>query len=93
MAYSKSTPDFSDVVLVVVDLDPHNRQVGTVHLDIGALGLDHDAVYEVHDLLGDGRYRWQGAHNYIELDPWVLPAHVFEVIRLDRTERDFVTYA
>jgi starch synthase (maltosyl-transferring) len=33
----------------------------------------------VHDLLGDARYTWQGAWNYVELDPNVVPAHIFRI--------------
>ena len=80
-AYSKSSPDGSDVVLCVVNLDPRWRQSGFVELPLHELGLDGDAPYEVRDLLGGGHYTWRGTHNYVELDPHVLPAHIFAVHR------------
>jgi starch synthase (maltosyl-transferring) len=92
VAYSKSSEDGENAILVVVNLDPHWRQAGWVHLDVEALGLAHDLGFQVHDLLGDGHFRWHGAHNYVELDPHVLPAHVFLVRRLDRTERDYAHF-
>ena len=36
---------------------------------------------EVHDLLSGGRYTWSGSHNFVELSPHTLPAHVFKVTR------------
>ncbi|MGH9374867.1 MAG: alpha-1,4-glucan--maltose-1-phosphate maltosyltransferase [Terriglobia bacterium] len=77
VAYSKSNSDRSNVVLVVVNLDPHNTQSGWVDLSLGDLGLSALTPYEVHDLLTGAQYIWQGSHNYVRLDPAVLPAHLF----------------
>ncbi len=93
IAYSKQTADRSDVVLVVVNLDPHHAQSGTVTLDLGALGVDIDLPFEVHDLLTDRTHLWQGATNTIELDPSMAVAHVFEVRPRVRTEHQFEAYA
>jgi len=79
IAYSKTTPDKSDVVLTIVNLDPLNVQVGFVNLDLAALGLRDGVTYEVFDLLTNTSYRWQGSRNYVELRPYGIPAHVFEV--------------
>jgi starch synthase (maltosyl-transferring) len=35
--------------------------------------------YEMNDLLTDRKYIWQGSRNYVELNPAVLPAHIFRV--------------
>jgi len=92
LCYSKSTDDLSNVILVVVSLDFNYTQSGWVQLDLAALGLDPDRPFQVHDLLGSGRYLWQGPRNYIELNPHVLPAHVFRIRRRIHTERDFDYY-
>ena len=75
LCYSKRTDDGTDVVLVVVNCDPHHVRAGVVHLDLAELGVDGGA-FEVHDRLSDARYTWHGPDNYVELDPAVLPAHV-----------------
>ncbi|MCJ7510420.1 MAG: alpha-1,4-glucan--maltose-1-phosphate maltosyltransferase, partial [Dehalococcoidia bacterium] len=62
-----------------VNLDLRHTQSGWVELDLEALGLDPHQPYEVHDLLSDARYLWQGACNYVELSPQVVPAHVFRL--------------
>jgi starch synthase (maltosyl-transferring) len=89
IAYSKSSEDQSDLVLVVVNLDPHHARSGWVEVPTDQLALGRDAPYQVHDLLGGGRYLWHGARNYVELDPRVAPAQIFRIRRRVRTERDF----
>ncbi|WP_242343273.1 alpha-1,4-glucan--maltose-1-phosphate maltosyltransferase [Anaeromyxobacter terrae] len=89
IAYSKATEDLSDLVLVVVNLDPHHVHSGWLELPLELLGLPGDEPYQVHDLLGGGRYLWHGARNYVELDPGSAPAQIFRIRRRVRTERDF----
>jgi starch synthase (maltosyl-transferring) len=80
LVYSKTSHDRRDVVLCVASVDPHHAQAGWVHLDLAALGLGGaDEPFEVHDLLGGERFTWRGPHNYVALDPWATPAHVFHV--------------
>lgn len=75
-----------------MNLDPRYRQSGFIHLPLEDLGLDHHQPFQVHDLLTDARYIWHGPHNYIELDPRHLPAHIFVIRRRVRTEHDFDYY-
>jgi starch synthase (maltosyl-transferring) len=89
IAYSKVTEDLSDIVLVVVNLDPRYKQSGWIELPLEYFELASNQSFQVHDLLTDARYVWQGARNYVELNPLVLPAHIFRVRRRLRTERDF----
>jgi starch synthase (maltosyl-transferring) len=89
IAYSKNTDDLSNIVLVVVNLDPHHTHTGWLELDLEALGILPQQSYQVHDLLGDARFLWYGARNFVELNPQVVPAHIFRLRRRVRTERDF----
>ncbi|MEW4567389.1 alpha-1,4-glucan--maltose-1-phosphate maltosyltransferase [Tautonia sp. JC769] len=81
LAYSKATPDRSDVILVVVNLDPYNTQSGWIGLSLDELGVFDGDTLMVHDLLTDARYQWRGTHNFVMLDPHRIPAHVFHVTR------------
>ena len=92
ICYSKATDDLSDVIVVIVNLDCLHTQTGWVHLDLGSIGLDADHAFQAHDLLGDGRFLWQGSPNYVELTPESLPAHILRMRRRIRTERDFDYY-
>ncbi|MDZ4246543.1 MAG: alpha-1,4-glucan--maltose-1-phosphate maltosyltransferase, partial [Dehalococcoidia bacterium] len=89
VCFSKSTEDFSNTILVVVNLDPNYTQSGWVELPLEELGLDESLPYQMHDLLSNSRYLWSGPRNYIEINPLVLPAHIFQLRRRIRTERDF----
>ncbi len=89
IAYSKNTEDLSNIVLVVVNLDPHHTHGAWLDLDLENLGIQPQQSYQVHDLLGDARFLWYGAKNYVELNPQVVPAHIFRLRRRIRTEHDF----
>ena len=79
IAYSKVSEDFTDVILVVVNLDPHNTQAGWISVALKELKLGDHEAYQVHDLLTDARYVWRGSKNFVQLDPSILPAHIFRV--------------
>ena len=92
LCYSKSTDDLSNIIIVIVNLDPAHTQTGWAHLDLAALGLDEKHAFQAHDLLSGSRYLWQGSRAYAELTPETLPAHIVRVRRWVRTERDFDYY-
>ena len=92
IAYLKADPPSANLILTVVNLDPHHPQSGWVDVDIGALKFEADQPYQVHDLLSDQRYIWRGRYNYVLLDPQRAPAHVFRLRRRVRSEQDFDYY-
>jgi starch synthase (maltosyl-transferring) len=79
LCYSKTDPaGESPPALVVVSLDAHQPQVGSVDVDLAALGLPYESTYVVVDQLSGNRFTWHGAWNYVALDP-SSPAHIFRV--------------
>ena len=91
IAYMKSTDDGSNTILVVVNLDPYHTQSGFLHTPAWLLGVDH--TYQMHDLISGVRYFWNGDTNFISLDPFICPVHVFKLMRKVKTERDFDYFA
>jgi starch synthase (maltosyl-transferring) len=89
LCYSKTSPDLANVILVVVNLDPHHPQAGWVRLPLAELGLEPNTPYQLHDLLTDARFFWHGESNYVLLDPQVCPAHILRLRRRVKTEHDF----
>ena len=75
IAYSKR--EGSDLVLVVVNLDPTFAQETTVHWDIDALGLVSDR-FVAHDLLDNSVFNWQ-QDTFIRLDPAGLTGKVAHI--------------
>jgi starch synthase (maltosyl-transferring) len=92
IAYSKRHEE--DVVLCVVNLDPYHRQSAFVWIAPEDVGLEQPRAFQVHDVLSSARYHWEaGAQNYVDLEPSVMPAHVFVVRRRERRENDFEYFA
>ena len=92
ICYSKQTDDLSNIILVVVNLDPHHARSGTLELPLDAFQIDSRRPYQVHDLLTDRRFLWDGPRNLVALDPQETPARIFRVRRHLRTEHDFDYY-
>jgi starch synthase (maltosyl-transferring) len=82
--YSKRDGD--DVVLAVVNLDPHNIREATVWLDMPQLGLGWEDRFAVTDAFTGLTFDW-GQTNYVRLDPYHEPAHLFTVRRYDGEPR------
>jgi len=90
VCYSKALDD--NVIVAIVNVDPHNTQSGWVDVDLAALNLDASRPFQAHDLLSGARHTWRGARNFVQLNPQVMPAHIFRIRRKVRTERDFEYY-
>lgn len=84
LAYTKSDEGSGDLILTVVNLDRTYTQSGIVDLQVHELGLASDRPYHLQDLLTGYRYEWRGWRNYVELNPLMLPAHIFKIEQSDR---------
>ena len=89
ICFSKQTEDLKNVIVVVVNLDPHHTQSGWVELAMEELGLLPQQPFQMHDLLTNARYLWHGARNYVQLNPDTVPAQIFRVRHRLRHEQDF----
>ncbi|KLN56476.1 alpha-1,4-glucan--maltose-1-phosphate maltosyltransferase [Variovorax paradoxus] len=89
LAYAKVSEGGDNVVVTVVNLDPHNVQEGWLELDPQSVGVDRSRAFQMHDLLSGQRFIWQGDWHYVKLDPHSAPAHIFVVRRRHGDERDF----
>ena len=76
ICYSKRTANYDNLIVTIVNLDPHWTQSGLVELPLSELGIDIRHPYRMVDLLTGQRYTWQGPRNYIELRPSEMPAHI-----------------
>ena len=79
LAYFKATDDLSNIILVVVNLDSHGRQSGYVQLPLGRLKITGGVNVKVHDLVTEEHYTWTQEWNYVELDPYKIPFHLFKL--------------
>jgi starch synthase (maltosyl-transferring) len=81
IAYSKTSPDLANALLMLVSLDPHFTQSGWVTLALDRLGLSEDLEYGVEDLLTGTRDDWRGTRNYFRLEPGHIQAHLLRILR------------
>jgi starch synthase (maltosyl-transferring) len=89
ICYSKESEDRTNLILVVVNLDPHHTQVGFVNLPLEELEIPTDRGYEAEDLLSGERYLWYGPRNYVELHPEKVSGHILKIHRRLKVETDF----
>ncbi len=88
IAYVKKTPDNSNIVIVVVNLDPQWPQSGWIELPLWQMGIGDSESFTVRDLFSqdqpDGKtesYVWTGRRNFVSLRPGNKQAHIFVVER------------
>jgi starch synthase (maltosyl-transferring) len=78
IGYIKSACGEQSVIMVVISLDPYQKQACTVHASLAGYGIDSRSPYEVCDLLTGKTYSWMGDENYVELTP-EHPVHIFRI--------------
>jgi starch synthase (maltosyl-transferring) len=74
IAYAKR--EGSNVVVTVVNVDPHNAQEGLV---VVPYELGVPPAFTVTDLIDLGRYDWHVGGNFVRLDPWERAGHILHV--------------
>ena len=79
LAYLKATDDLSNIILVVVNLDPHSRQSGYVQLPLARLKINGSVNVKAYDMITDDHYTWVQEWNYVDLDPFKMPFHLFKL--------------
>jgi len=92
LAFSKSTPDLSNVIFVIANLDPFNTQSGWVNVPFERFDIPVNQSYLVEDLLTGNKYVWQGNRNFVQLNPHQVPVHLFKVFRELKRENNFDYY-
>lgn len=90
--YSKVSEDLSNVLFIVINLDPFHTHAESIRIPIAEFDIPEEHPYLVHELLTDKKFIWQGESNFVELNPQELPANIFRVHRRLRRENDFDYY-
>ena len=79
MGYLKRSDDGRNSILTVVSLDSSNTQGGWLRFPLERFNMPHDSQFKVEDLLSGIHYDWNGEWNYVAVNPWIIPAHIFRV--------------
>jgi starch synthase (maltosyl-transferring) len=79
ICYTKFDSQTNNQLIIAVNLDVNNTQSAQVKLPLVKIGLDANKPYQVQDLLSGDKYTWQGEWNFVQLNPYLMPAHIFLV--------------
>jgi starch synthase (maltosyl-transferring) len=95
ICYSKHTDDFSNLIWVIVNLNPKATEAGWVNIPVKPWGFKPEQPYQAEDLLNGKRYTWRGDWTRVELNPDVCPVRIVRISSVShpRTRRDFDSQA
>ncbi len=80
MVYSKYTDALDNLVVVALNLDPHNAQGAQFEIPLWRFGLDDHASIEVEDLLTGSRFTWTGKSQHVWLNPGQQPYLIWRLV-------------
>ena len=80
-AYFKYHHPTENYLLMVVNLDPYHTQSGWVQLPLKHLGGKEGDTFLMEDLLTSNSYYWEKEWNFVELNPHVIPFHLFKITK------------
>ncbi len=79
LAYFKQSEEGKNNVLCIVNLDPYHKQNGWVQVPRHKMGISGDQPMRMTDLVTGNSYIWNQEWNFVELDPYQVPYHIFSI--------------
>jgi starch synthase (maltosyl-transferring) len=80
LAYAKMTADRSNIVIAIVNLDPHGVHGGEIILPLGEWGLSGAPEFSVEEAFTGRVTVWRGDRQHLVLDPQTNPALLYRVL-------------
>ena len=80
--YGKQTSGERDMILVAINLDPHNVQEAAIEIPLWEWDLPDHASLAATDLMRGQQFFWTGKQQHIRLDPNDLPFAIWQVAPL-----------
>lgn len=78
ICYVKYDLETENICIVAVNLDPFNTHSANIKLPV-IKDYKWPHAIQVTDLLSGDKYQWNGEWNYVELNPYDIPAHILKV--------------
>src|SRR5207245_103033 len=72
LVYAKISSDRGNVVIIVVNLDPHGAHEDTVELPLAEFGIPADAVYSLEEAFTGRAVACRGAYQRLHLEPPII---------------------
>ncbi len=76
ICYIKTDEANGNMLIIAINLDPFATQAGHVNIPLARVVRQ---VFSVHDLLSGDKYEWKAGWNYVSLNPYDIPGHVFRI--------------
>jgi starch synthase (maltosyl-transferring) len=80
LAYAKVAAEGGNIVIVIVNLDPHGVHGGEVMLPLHEWGIASDREFSVEEAFTGHVETWRGERRHVVLDPQANPALLFRVL-------------
>ena len=80
LAYAKMSADRGNIVIAVVNLDPHGVHGGEVTLPLHEWGIDPGQEFWLEEAFTGHVLSWRGERQHLVLDPQTNPALLFRVL-------------
>ena len=80
LAYMKTSANRANIVIIVVNLDPHGAHEDAVELPLAELGLASGGEYCLEEAFTKHAVTCRGAYQRFHLDPETNPALVFRLL-------------
>lgn len=80
LAFYKMSAEGDNLVIVAVNLDPHNAQGADFEVPLWEFGLPDSASVEAVDLVEDKRFTWHGKVQHVWLDPARRPYAIWRLV-------------
>ncbi|OWV81978.1 alpha-amylase [Rhizobium sp. R634] len=77
--FEKTSKARDNVLLIAINLDPHNFQQSDVELPLWKWSLGDGGALDAEDLVGGHRFKWTGKRQIVALNPQVLPFAIWRV--------------
>ncbi len=79
LLYGKRRPDDDDMILVAINLDPHQVQEADIEIPLWEWNLPDDNSLMVDDLLQGRQFVWTGKRQHTRLDPADAPYAIWRI--------------
>jgi starch synthase (maltosyl-transferring) len=80
LAYAKATPDRTNIVIVMVNLDPHGLHAGEVILPLAEWDIAPEQEFSVEEAFTGRVLSWRGPRQPVSLDPQANPALLLRLL-------------
>lgn len=77
--YGKMMPDRSNMVFVVVNLDPFDPHVAELEFPLAEMSLKPGDTWQVEELLTGRKHLWRSAKQGVKLDPDTNPVEIYRI--------------